>query len=140
LPPAASDDALSLQSNRLATLYAPYKGTYTANLDLIAGRTGFGSLDTATVSPTVKEKRVRGLEITSLKRFPLLPDVPTSAETVPGCEFVNWHVVKDLVKSPRTVVQQRDRQSIATSRHDIPTRGNLHAVVGPLCRGSMILI
>jgi tripartite-type tricarboxylate transporter receptor subunit TctC len=38
----------------------------------------------------VKEGRLRALGITSLKRSPLLPDLPAISETVPGYESVTW--------------------------------------------------
>ena len=40
--------------------------------------------------PHVKEGRLRALGITSLKRSPLLPELPAISETVPGYESVTW--------------------------------------------------
>ncbi|NBR26983.1 MAG: tripartite tricarboxylate transporter substrate binding protein, partial [Betaproteobacteria bacterium] len=43
--------------------------------------------------PYVESKRLRGIAITSLKRRANMPDMPTIAETVPGYEFLTWHVI-----------------------------------------------
>ena len=43
------------------------------------------------VLPAVKQGRLRGLGVTSLKRTPLAPQIPTVAETVPGYEVIGWY-------------------------------------------------
>ena len=70
--------------------HIPYKGTGSAITDLSSGVVQL-SLDGVTTGlPHIKAGRVRGLAVTGLHRSPILPDVPTIAETVPGFSVVSW--------------------------------------------------
>ena len=71
-------------------VHIPYRGTALAIPDLVSGKLDllFDSLPSGL--PHVKEGRLRALGITSLKRSPLLPDLPAISETVPGWESVTW--------------------------------------------------
>jgi tripartite-type tricarboxylate transporter receptor subunit TctC len=74
----------------LYLVHIPYRGTALAIPDLVSGKLDvlFDSLPSGL--PHVKEGRLRALGITSLKRSPLLPDLPAISETVPGYESVTW--------------------------------------------------
>ena len=66
--------------------HIPYKGTALAIPDLMSGKVDllFDSLPTGL--PYVRDGRLRALAVTSLKRSPLAPDLPTVADTLPGYE------------------------------------------------------
>jgi tripartite-type tricarboxylate transporter receptor subunit TctC len=74
----------------LFLVHIPYRGTALAIPDLVSGKVDllFDSLPSGL--PHVKEGRLRALGITSLKRSPLLPDLPAISETVPGFEAITW--------------------------------------------------
>jgi len=74
----------------LFLVHIPYRGTALAIPDLVSGKIDvlFDSLPSGL--PHVKEGRLRALGMTSLKRSPLLPDLPAISETVPGYESVTW--------------------------------------------------
>ncbi len=74
----------------LFLVHIPYRGTALAIPDLVSGKVDvlFDSLPSGL--PHVKEGRLRALGITSLKRSPLLPELPAIAETVPGFESNTW--------------------------------------------------
>ncbi|VWX57154.1 Tripartite tricarboxylate transporter substrate binding protein [Burkholderiales bacterium 8X] len=70
--------------------HIPYKGTALAIPDLISGKVDvlFDSLPTG--MPHVREGRLRALGVTSLKRSPLVPDLPAIADTLPGFDSNTW--------------------------------------------------
>ena len=74
----------------LFLVHIPYRGTALAIPDLASGKVDvlFDSLPSGL--PHVKEGRLRALGITSLKRSPLLPDLPPVSDTIPGFESVTW--------------------------------------------------
>jgi tripartite-type tricarboxylate transporter receptor subunit TctC len=57
---------------------------------LIAGQVQVMFDNLTSISPHVRSGKVRGLGVSSLKRSPIFPDVPTIAETVPGYETNAW--------------------------------------------------
>jgi len=82
-----------------------YKGGGPADMAVIAGevQVTFGNISQA--PGYVKSGRVRALAVTSAKRNPAMPDLPTVAEAgVPGYEFDTWFVVAAPKATPRPVV------------------------------------
>lgn len=100
-------------------LHVPFKGAGPATLDVVAGHTNllFGGL-LATV-PQVRAGRLRALGVGSLKRNPILPDVPSIAEAgVPGYETVNWFGVVAPAGTPSAIVGRLHRE--VTAVQDLP--------------------
>ena len=60
--------------------HVPYKGPAFAVTDIIAGHVDMIFSDPGTVVSLIKEGKMRALGVSSLERFPVLPDVPTIAE------------------------------------------------------------
>ena len=82
-----------------------YKGGGPADMAVIAGevQVTFGNISQA--PGYVKAGRVRALAVTSAKRNPAMPDLPTVAEAgVPGYEFDTWFVVAAPKATPRPIV------------------------------------
>jgi tripartite-type tricarboxylate transporter receptor subunit TctC len=71
-------------------VHIPYKGTALAMPDLISGKVDviFDSLPTGL--PHVRDGRLRALAVTTAKRTPLAPDLPTVAEVLPGYDSNTW--------------------------------------------------
>ncbi len=71
-----------------------YKGGGPATTATLSGETQvYFSNTISDALPQVEAKRLRALAVTSAKRSPLAPQVPTIAETVPGYEFTTWHML-----------------------------------------------
>ena len=116
---------LFLESNGLRALHVPYKGVAPATVDLIAGRIQFSMQSASTVLPLVRDKRINALAITGLRRSPLLPDVPTVAETmIPKFEVGAWSGVMAPAKTPAPVIR-RLHAEIAKAAQDAETRAKL---------------
>jgi len=88
-------------------LHVPYKGAAAALQDVMGGRTAM-SVDIITSSvQLVRTGKLHALAITSARRSPLLPDVPTVAEAgVPGYEFTAWYMLLAPAKTPPAVAEK----------------------------------
>jgi tripartite-type tricarboxylate transporter receptor subunit TctC len=72
-------------------LHVPYRGGAPAVADTVAGQTQLFFTAGTQSLPHVKAGKLKLLAVTEEKRSALLPDVPTVAETVPGCEMTVWY-------------------------------------------------
>jgi tripartite-type tricarboxylate transporter receptor subunit TctC len=87
-------------------LHVPYKGSAQAVQDVMAGHVNA----TCNVTPT-KSENVRVLAVTSSKRSPAMPDVPTSAEAgLPSFELALWVGLFGPNKLPPAVVERMNRE------------------------------
>ena len=88
-------------------MHVPYKGAAPALQDVMGGRVSM-SVDIITSSiQLVKTGKLRALAITSAKRSPQLPDVPTVAEAgLPGYEFVAWYMLLAPAKTPAAILEK----------------------------------
>jgi len=73
-------------------VHVPYRGGAPALADLVAGQLAFMIENVPGTLPLVKDGKLRALAITSTRRSPLVPDLPTLQEAgVPGYEMVGWN-------------------------------------------------
>ena len=85
--------------------HVPYKGASQAISDMIAGQIDLRMFPIPVTIPLLKDRRVRALGVTSLARYPLLPEVPTIAEQgLPGFESTNWNGILAPAGTPREVI------------------------------------
>jgi len=78
---------------RISTVHIPYNGGAPAVAALVAGDVQILSLNPTALLPQVQAGKARVLAQTGKRRSPLVPDVPTVAETYPGFEADVWIVV-----------------------------------------------
>jgi tripartite-type tricarboxylate transporter receptor subunit TctC len=87
--------------------HSPYKGTGPALTDTLGGQTDVFFSSTATAMPHVQSGKLRAVAVSTAKRIPALPDVPTVAESgVPGYDVVLWHGLIGPKGLPRPVVER----------------------------------
>jgi len=91
-------------------LHVPYKGNSQALVDLIGGQIAMMFDQVSTSAPQVKAGKVRALAVTSLKRSPLLPEVPTVDESgVPGYEDITFNGLVAPAGTAREILVRLNR-------------------------------
>ena len=94
--------------------HIPYKGSGQAIVDLLSGQVELNFESPPNVMSHAKAGKLRLLAITSDKRSPLLPDVPTLAEAgVPNAEMLQWFAVLGPAKLPPEITRKLNTE-IAT--------------------------
>jgi tripartite-type tricarboxylate transporter receptor subunit TctC len=94
--------------------YIPYKGGGPAIQDLIAGRVQALITTPLAAVPHVQTGRLRLLGVTSAKRAPALPDVPTLAESgVAGYEVTTWYMLLAPAGTPPAILAKINRDAKA---------------------------
>jgi len=85
--------------------HIPYKGSGPAIVDLVGGQIPFAFESMIPVLPHVKAGKLRALAVTSAKSSPVLPEIPTVAESgVPGFESIAWYGVVAPAGMPRDII------------------------------------
>jgi tripartite-type tricarboxylate transporter receptor subunit TctC len=87
--------------------HIPYKGRASAIPDLLGGRVTMMFDNMPSSLPLVRDGKLRGLAVTSLKRAAAAPDIPTISESgLPGFEAVSWFAVFAPPGTPRPIVDK----------------------------------
>jgi tripartite-type tricarboxylate transporter receptor subunit TctC len=103
-----------------------YKGTPPALVDVLAGRVPLMSSTMPPALPHVKTGKVRAIAVTSAKRSPAVPDVPTVAESgVPGYEAIAWQGLVAPAGTPRPIIARINAEFVKVLKQpDIITKLN----------------
>jgi tripartite-type tricarboxylate transporter receptor subunit TctC len=92
-------------------LHVPYKGSALITIALLSGEVDVVFSDMAVVLPHVNAGKLRALAVTSLKPTPLVPGIPSVAESgVPGFEMTSWWGVLGPAGLPQPVVIQLNKE------------------------------
>jgi tripartite-type tricarboxylate transporter receptor subunit TctC len=85
--------------------HIPYKGSSPALTDLMGGQVQIMFDNLPSALPQIKAGKLRAIAVTSLKRAPVLPDVPTISESgLPGFEASSWFGVLAPAGTPAPIV------------------------------------
>jgi tripartite-type tricarboxylate transporter receptor subunit TctC len=108
---AGSSQLLTMELFKLTAkidvVFIPYKGAPQSLIDTIAGQIPCTVQSAPGVLSAIEAKRVRPLAVTSLKRIPQLPDVPTVHETVlPNFEVNSWYGLCAPAGTPASVLEK----------------------------------
>ena len=94
--------------------HVPYRGTGPSLVDLLAGQVQLTIDNLPAILPHIKTGAVRALAISTDKRVPQLPDLPTIAEAgLPGYAAISWQMVTAPAGTPRPIL---DRMAATISK------------------------
>lgn len=93
--------------------HVPYKGSSGAANDLLAGIVESSFAAVPNVLPHIQQGKLRALAVTTSKRIPQLPDVPTLAEAgVPGYEASVWLALLAPANTPADIVNKLNKEIV----------------------------
>jgi tripartite-type tricarboxylate transporter receptor subunit TctC len=89
--------------------HIPYRGSAPAVTDLVAGQVDLMFDNAPSMIGQVRGKTVKALAVTTIKPTPLLPDLPTVAQTVPGYDTASWFGVGVRAGTPDNVCAEIEK-------------------------------
>ncbi len=88
-------------------LHVPYKGGNPAMVDLLGGRVSVFFSTVAVARPHLQSGKIKGLGVTTAKRTPALPNVPTIAESgLPGYSVSGWYGLVAPKGTPQAAIER----------------------------------
>ena len=94
-------------------VHVPYKGGGPAMLDLLGGQIQVIFATLVTALPQMRAGKIRGLAVTTGKRAPMIPEVPTIAEAgLPGYEAPNWYGLVAPAGTPKAIIARLNRETV----------------------------
>ena len=108
----------------ISMTHIPYKGAGPALIDVLAGQCQLMFATALSVQPYLQSNRLRPLAVTTARRMPTQPDLPTIAESgVPGFEATTWHgVVAPAGTPPAVIAKLHDELSKILKMTDVSAR------------------
>ncbi len=88
----------------------PYKGSAPATTDLLSGNLQYMFNAMPSMIQQVKGGKLRALAISSVKRSPLMPDVPPLGDSVPGYDVTTWYGLVAPAGTPKAIVEMLNRE------------------------------
>jgi tripartite-type tricarboxylate transporter receptor subunit TctC len=99
--------------------HIPYRGSAPAVNDLVAGQVDLMFDNATSIIGQVRGGTVKALGVTSLARSPLLPELPTVAETVAGFDTASWFGVGVRAGTPDDIVATIEQATRAVTQEPI---------------------
>jgi tripartite-type tricarboxylate transporter receptor subunit TctC len=104
---------LFAQTTKIKVQHVPYRGSAPAAIDLIGKRLDFMMDPAAALIEFVRDGRLRAIAVTGSGRFFALPDVPTSADAVPGYVVTGWQGLLAPAGLPAPIVERLNAEVVA---------------------------
>jgi tripartite-type tricarboxylate transporter receptor subunit TctC len=98
-------------------VHVPYKGLSPALQDLVTGQVQLMFSSVVGILPQVNAGKLRAIAVTSTNRLPLVPDLPTVAESgVPQYQSSSWYGILAPAGTPRDVVERLNSEIVRAVR------------------------
>ena len=98
-------------SSGVTMSHVPYKGGGQAIIDVIAGHVQLGFINILEASSQIKSERLRALAVTTAERSPILPNVPTVAESgLAGYEVTQWSGMLAPAATPPAIIARMNAE------------------------------
>src|SRR5690349_17184898 len=111
--------ALFNQMSGAALVEVPYKGSGPAALDVLAGQISLAVVDLPSALPQIQAGKVVAYAVTSPRRLPMLPDVPTVAEAgLAGYDSTGWFGVVAPAATPAPILARLNAEINAALNDD----------------------
>ena len=94
----------------IKVVHVGFKGGVDAMIEVVAGRVHYAIIGLAGALPFIQDGRLVALAVSTPQRSPLLPDVPTIAETLPGYSRDGSHSLLAPAGTPRPVLNQISKE------------------------------
>ena len=102
----------------LKMAHIPYRGTALAVADLVGEQVTVVFGDPVSVLPHMQAGTLRALAVTSKERSPVVPDVPTIAESAfSGFDAIAWHGILAPASTPAAIVKKLNAEIVSALRH-----------------------
>ncbi|RPJ47036.1 MAG: tripartite tricarboxylate transporter substrate binding protein [Betaproteobacteria bacterium] len=95
-------------------VHVPYKGAAAAMIDLVAGRISLSFASLPSAIAHIRSGRLQALAVTTEKRFPLMPDLPTVSESgLPGFETSAWQGLVAPARTPPAIIKRLNSEAVS---------------------------
>lgn len=96
--------------------FVPYKGLGDALLAVASGQIHVTATAVTSSMPFVKSGRLRAIAVTTSERLKVLPDLPSTAETVKGYSWAQWNGYLAPARTPREIVERLGAEMVKIAK------------------------
>ena len=90
--------------------HVPYKGDAGVLADVMAGQISLSFSNMPAYTPQIKAGRIRALAVSTSKRSPAAPEIPTFSETIPKFESIVWYGLLAPAGTPADIVDKLNEE------------------------------